>query len=280
MKELTIEEKAKRYDEVVEKARQLCAYPTTKPFISDLQDLFPELKESEDERIRKALIEMVHDTTGDELWVDYGIHKEEALAWLEKRDELINLPQFTFDDVLALQCCMETVKKAQEDKDLYEKLKDLHNRVYDVYQLEKQGEQKPAEWSEEDEATRIEVIKLLNDPSLYEVCHNLRGEAIEWLKSLKDRCVPQPKQEWSEEDKEKMVSIFLGIESFCPSIIYGNGKEELLNWLKSLRPHSQWKPSDEQMTALRIMKAAIAGEGEIYEPLNSLYEDLKKLREE
>lgn len=44
-----------------------------------------ELKESDDERIRKALLEMVHDTTGDELWVDYNIHKEEALAWIEKQ---------------------------------------------------------------------------------------------------------------------------------------------------------------------------------------------------
>ena len=43
--------------------------------------------ESEDERIRKALIEMVHDTTGDELWVDYNVHKEEALDWLEKQGE-------------------------------------------------------------------------------------------------------------------------------------------------------------------------------------------------
>ena len=32
---------------------------------------------------------------------------------------------------------METVKKVQEDKDLYEKLKCLHGRVYDAYQVEK-----------------------------------------------------------------------------------------------------------------------------------------------
>ena len=51
-------------------------------------------------------------------------------------------------------------------------------------------------------------------------------------------------------------------------------------WLKSLKHQNTWKPSDEQMTALRRMKAAIAGEGEIYKPLNSLYEDLKKLSEE
>ena len=54
--------------------------------VEDLENAFPELKESEDERIRKALIEMVHDTTGDELWVDYNVHKEDALAWLEKQE--------------------------------------------------------------------------------------------------------------------------------------------------------------------------------------------------
>ena len=56
MKELSIEQKAKNYDKALEKARQLCAYPTTKPFISDLQDIFPELKEPENDRIRKAII--------------------------------------------------------------------------------------------------------------------------------------------------------------------------------------------------------------------------------
>lgn len=60
MKELSIKEKAKAYDEALEKARQLCVYPTTKPFINDLQDLFPELKESEDEKARKRIIALVN----------------------------------------------------------------------------------------------------------------------------------------------------------------------------------------------------------------------------
>lgn len=47
-------------------------------------------------------------------------------------------------------------------------------------------------------------------------------------------------------------------------------------WKVSVKEY--WKPSDKQLEALRRMKAAIAGEGEIYEPLNSLYEDLKKLK--
>ena len=52
-----------------------------------LETLYPEFKESEDEKVRKALIEMVRDRTGDELWVDYNVHKEEVLVWLEKQGE-------------------------------------------------------------------------------------------------------------------------------------------------------------------------------------------------
>ena len=52
---LSIEEKAKAYDEAIRKAHKLCAYPTTKPFISDLQDIFPELKESKEKVITKKI---------------------------------------------------------------------------------------------------------------------------------------------------------------------------------------------------------------------------------
>jgi len=80
MKELSIEEKAQAYDEALEKARQLCAYPTTKPFISDLQDLFPELCESEDEKTRKRIIALVN-AHGQ------GMYKDDMLTWLEKQGE-------------------------------------------------------------------------------------------------------------------------------------------------------------------------------------------------
>ena len=77
---MTQEEKAKAYDGVREKIAIR--------FGSNVADeIFPELKESEDEKIRKALLEMVHDTTEHELWIGYGVHKEDALAWLEKQGE-------------------------------------------------------------------------------------------------------------------------------------------------------------------------------------------------
>ena len=65
----------------------------------------------------------------------YNVEKQ------DKQKKQVHFPKFTFDDVLALQCCMETVKKVQEDKELYDKLNLIHNKMYDAYWLEKQDEQ-------------------------------------------------------------------------------------------------------------------------------------------
>ena len=51
MKELSIEEKAKRYDKAIERAK---AYQGLR---SEMEIIFPELKESEDEQIRKKDVE-------------------------------------------------------------------------------------------------------------------------------------------------------------------------------------------------------------------------------
>ena len=76
---------------------------------------FPELKENEDERIRKALIEMVHDTTGDALWVDYNVHKEECIAWLEKQAKEA---RWTNEDENMLNAVLETESLCIENTDV------------------------------------------------------------------------------------------------------------------------------------------------------------------
>lgn len=76
-----------KYKEALEKARQLCAYPTTKPFISDLKDLFPELSESEDDKIREALIALVKCNEKSGYTLLNNVSTSSMLAWLEKQDE-------------------------------------------------------------------------------------------------------------------------------------------------------------------------------------------------
>lgn len=75
-----------KYKETLEKARQLCVYPTSKPFISDLQDLFPELKESGEEKLRKEMLQIAKESEGSFYMVLTPNKRETLIAWLEKQD--------------------------------------------------------------------------------------------------------------------------------------------------------------------------------------------------
>lgn len=64
---------------------------------------------------------------------------------LEKQGEQtnkINLQKITFEDVLALECAMKTVKITKGGNKLYEMLVLLYNKIHNAYLVEKQGEQK------------------------------------------------------------------------------------------------------------------------------------------
>lgn len=71
----------KAYKDALEKAKKLYG----KYCINNvLESLFPELAESEDERIRKALVWFVEHFPYDRL-DNNGVSAKEALAWLEKQ---------------------------------------------------------------------------------------------------------------------------------------------------------------------------------------------------
>ena len=83
---MTIEEKARAYDEALERARMLNngkdgdveAGTTTCEYI------FPELKESEDERIRKFICSIIDNLEPKDF---VGVKKMNVIAWLEKQKE-------------------------------------------------------------------------------------------------------------------------------------------------------------------------------------------------
>ena len=99
MKELSIEEKAQRYDEALEKAKKnyitaqdLCegAKIDVECFKNTLESIFPELAESKDEKIREKLIENFKWFCGDypntTKWgKDDDMLVKDILAWLEKQ---------------------------------------------------------------------------------------------------------------------------------------------------------------------------------------------------
>ena len=78
---MTAEEKAKAYDEAINRAKAILKVADNRQESLDyVSTIFPELVESEDERIRKALVRF-HKSTID---ID-GIKGADILAWLEKQ---------------------------------------------------------------------------------------------------------------------------------------------------------------------------------------------------
>jgi phage gp36-like protein len=77
----------KKYKEALEWARKVMQGKIG--FVLDeVLEKFPELKESEDERIRMSLIELFKDMEWDDsILHDYNMDKDKTIAWLEKQGE-------------------------------------------------------------------------------------------------------------------------------------------------------------------------------------------------
>lgn len=88
MKELSIEEKAKRYDKAIERARKW--YNKTEPdsYTCIVKSIFPELKESEDETIRGELINFFTNTENGGWCLPSFETRKSWIAWLEKQGEM------------------------------------------------------------------------------------------------------------------------------------------------------------------------------------------------
>lgn len=88
---MTIEEKAKAYDRAVEQAEKeiLACGSLNCDAARQIFRLFPDLKESEDERIRKTLIEELSacNTIGELKFSLPAPTREECIAWLERQKE-------------------------------------------------------------------------------------------------------------------------------------------------------------------------------------------------
>ena len=79
---MTEKEKAKAYDKAIERAKKLHDNGIT-------EEIFPELKESDDERIRKWIIDDIRYNMNNEPLnnSEYKKKAEKAIAWLEKQGE-------------------------------------------------------------------------------------------------------------------------------------------------------------------------------------------------
>ena len=86
----SIEEKAKAYDEALARANEMIKSMTNiggVAKVDDIQHIFPELKESEDELMIQYFKDLAPFDKADELYEKYGFSHKDAIAWLEKQCE-------------------------------------------------------------------------------------------------------------------------------------------------------------------------------------------------
>lgn len=237
MKELSIEEKAKRYDEAVERARKYMA----KGYDVLMPEIFPELKESEDERIRKWLITQLELKSDVNNPHDLELMILKSIAWLEKQGEQ-KRAEWSKEDmdiingiIMDYEGEIEHLSDSAIDeqaKPIYQERINFLNRLKSLYPVRQ-------EWSEEDDVMIHDILGWLPAKSRPE--YNQRR--VDWLKSLKGRV--QPKQEWSEEDEQyfkfiENLLVILQVKSTEGEIkkgINSNSKYyyEVIQWLKSLK---------------------------------------------
>lgn len=166
-----------------EAIKEAYGIPVTKAQHEALQFLIPELAENDDERIKRALCDIVRDMPYMETELRaHGLTVEKTLAYLEKQKEPSELEQL-------------------------EKLREMTHEIRKAYERGIEvgrAEPKPA-WSEEDERILTSIIARgslqvpFGEPAL-------REEQMDWLMNMLKFHRPQPKQEWSEEDIKKIRS--------------------------------------------------------------------------
>lgn len=99
----------KAYKEALERAKDSFSYPSMPGFMR-VDVIFPELKKSEDERIRKGLIDLIYKVYADTNYITCVEH-EEMLAWLEKQKTV----EWSKEDKAHLGNIIHTLRKVIEE---------------------------------------------------------------------------------------------------------------------------------------------------------------------
>ena len=179
--------------------------------------------------------------------------------------------EWSKDDAEILSMLIELVESKEESMEvkveLISWLKDLKKRVQS---------QPKQEWSEDDEEFLNRAIKATKP--MYPITAN-------WLKSLKGHVLSQLKQEWSKED-ESLFDLLHHCVCRCISDPYWEySKREkvskeiipFIEKLKFLRPYKQWKPTQEQLDALKWQLENINENSWQYKATEELYNQLNEL---
>lgn len=195
-----------------------------------LETLIPELAESEDERIRKWLVNYFREVC------DNVAEKEKnaVLAWLEKQGEQKSniVPIFKVGDIIKNKKNGDTVKVEQILIDSYcYSGWDGAAIIHSDFLISDQGnwelvEQKPA-WSEKDEEMRLTVLQDLQNIKDSYPNVNVEPE-FNWLKSIR------PQKQWIPS-KEQIIALQWILNNVSSYNMYKEEINGLLEQLQKLR---------------------------------------------
>ena len=135
MKELTIEEKAKAYDEALERAKAINNEKDVdiESGTTICEYIFPELKESEDEKIKKEIISILRNT----YWTSNRNRFNELVAWFEKQDEqkpcMVQWKGDNLKEVIDFTGKDKNFEKWFKSFEEYEKYVHEHNDIFKLF---------------------------------------------------------------------------------------------------------------------------------------------------
>ena len=245
-------------------------------FETALRELIPDLKESKDEMVRKALISLIYENS--HTYKSFaGIDLDSMIVYLEKQKDL--------------------------DKMIVVSPEVWDNAINDAYENgkkdgEKQKEQKFTEKQDYSDLTDLEraihrgflVVGVENVPVT--IIKETAQDCLAQMKQQKgangnEKEIPNEKKpaEWSEKDDQMRGTCIYLLEH---GEVIGPWKD-CIAWLKSLRPPQycencklkrsveNWKPSEEQMNALMVTLEYMPDTFKPRCTLITLQNDLKKL---
>lgn len=232
-----------KYEEALERAK------AGKP----LDEVFPELKESEDERIRKALLRCCDDWDKGQ----FGCMEKEDIpsirAYLERQKEqpmsaeevLIRAGLKPYRD--GNQWCVLAGGNIQEGICGFGDTIDeaLYQFLMEVLKIKK--EQQPAE-------VNVKALLTADRLASAEITGRLK-ERTEILENPEKYGLCKP-AEWSEEDERMLSRCAKSVEcskEFCDTETFKDAKDVEKDWLKSLperfklQPKQEWSEEDEEI---------------------------------
>lgn len=264
----------KKYKEALEVAkRKLCfdkAGMVDSFTPNDIYEMFPELAESEDEKIRNVLVDYFKRYKEQEecsIKTFYGIPTDNIIAWLEKQGVQ---PRYNIGDIICDKSCTTLNKEAQPNMEIV----DIQNGMYicdkGSFPVSQQDEyvlvSKKIDTKLNDDSVSNELRAASFAHARREIASHTfpNNEEFELVYTFEEGAKWQAarKPSWSIDDDYNIGMIESRLIDLLSYTRKDNSltkrrknaiEEEVVgyvNWLTSLKNRSTWKPSDEQMKIL------------------------------